>query len=101
MTAVEMTRFRTLPGRGADLIAARPAMVASFAHDLVGFVRADLVRIGDDEWLDFIIWESPEAYAASRAKGTTPAIATFFSLIADTISQESGTLAVGWDPSSA
>lgn len=92
MTAVEITRFRTQPGRAADVVAARPAMVASFREDLVGFVRAELIHLGQDEWVDYVVWESPDAYADSRAKGTTPAIGAFFGFITETISQESATL---------
>jgi quinol monooxygenase YgiN len=94
MTTVEITRFRTHPGRSADVEAARPAMVASFRDDVAGFIRADLVQMGEDEWIDFIVWESPEAYETSRAHAsTTSAAAAFFDLITELISQESGTLA--------
>jgi quinol monooxygenase YgiN len=91
---VELTRFRTHPGAAERLIAARPAMVGSFREDREGFVRADLIRLGEDEWLDVVVWDSPEAYAASRAKGgNTPAIRAFFEPIAELVSAEEGTLA--------
>jgi quinol monooxygenase YgiN len=91
---VELARFRTHPGRADELIAARPGMLASFRAGRPGFVRADLVRITDDEWLDVVIWESSEAYAASRAKGgDTPAVQAFFAPIAELVSAEEGTLA--------
>ena len=94
MTTVELTRFRTHPGRADELIAARPAMLESFRADRVGFVRADLVRVGADEWLDVVVWESSEAFAESRAKGAnTPAIAAFFAPIVELVSAEEGRLA--------
>jgi quinol monooxygenase YgiN len=94
MPTVELTRFRTRPGRADELLAARPAMLESFRADRAGFVRADLVRLGDDEWLDVVVWESAQAYAASREKGAnTPAISAFFAPIGELVSAEEGTLA--------
>ncbi|TDP92063.1 antibiotic biosynthesis monooxygenase [Labedaea rhizosphaerae] len=94
MATVELTRFRTHPGRADELVAARQAMLESFRADRAGFVRADLVRLGPDEWLDIVVWESSQAYAASRAKGAnTPAIQAFFAPIAELVSAEEGTLA--------
>jgi quinol monooxygenase YgiN len=91
---VELTRFRTAAGRAEELVAARPGMLVSFREDRAGFIRADLVRLGDDEWLDIVVWESPEAFAASRAKGgNTPQIAAFFAPITELVSTEEGTLA--------
>jgi quinol monooxygenase YgiN len=91
--SVELTRFRTQPGRADELVAARPAMLESFRSDRAGFVRADLVRLGEDEWLDVVVWESSQHYAASRDKGAnTPAIAAFFAPIAELVSAEEGTL---------
>lgn len=93
MTTVELTRFRTAPGRAGALLAARPAMLDSFRADRAGFVRADLVRLGPDEWLDVVVWESPQAYAASRAKGAdTPAVRAFFAPITELVSADEGTL---------
>ena len=94
VTTVELTRFRTRPGGADELIAARPAMLESFRAVRPGFVRADLVRVGEDEFLDVVVWESSEAYAASRAKGgDTPAVQAFFAPIAELVSAEEGTLA--------
>ena len=94
MTTVELTRFRTAPGRADELLAARPGMLASFRSDRVGFLHADLVRLADDEWLDVVHWESSEAFATSREKGAnTPQIAAFFAPIAELVSAEEGRLA--------
>ena len=94
MATVELTRFRTEAGRADELIAARPAMLESFRTDRTGFVRADLVRLGENEWLDVVVWESAGAFAASRDKGgNTPAVQAFFAPIAELLSTEEGTLA--------
>lgn len=76
MTTVELTRFRVQPSRVADLLRARPAMLADFRADRTGFLDAHLVRLPDDQWLDIVSWRSPEDFAASRAKGANlPGIA--------------------------
>ncbi|MEV6305403.1 antibiotic biosynthesis monooxygenase [Actinoplanes sp. NPDC051861] len=91
MTTVELTRFRTHPGRADELLRARPGMLAAFGADRAGFVEARLVRLPDDEWLDIVVWESPEDFAASRAKGANlPGIAAFFAPISDLIGSEEG-----------
>jgi len=91
MTTVELTRFRTRPGAASELLAARPGMLQSFRADRAGFERADLVRLGDDEWLDIVVWASAADRAASAAKGAnTPEIAAFFAPIAELVSAEDG-----------
>ncbi|WP_067814410.1 antibiotic biosynthesis monooxygenase [Actinomadura kijaniata] len=88
---VELTRFRTVPGRTGDMLAARPAMVADFRADRAGFLGARLVRLADDEWLDIVEWRSAEDFAASRAKGANrPGIAAFFATIAELTGDEQG-----------
>jgi hypothetical protein len=89
---VELTRFRVEPKRVADLLNARPAMLADFRADRAGFLDARLVRLPDDQWLDIVTWSSPEDFAASRAKGANrPGIAAFFAAIAEVVSAEEGT----------
>ncbi|MCU1413872.1 MAG: hypothetical protein JWN80_1212 [Microbacteriaceae bacterium] len=91
---VELTRFRTQPGHADELIAARPGMLVSFRTDRAGFLASDLVRLGDDEWLDVVFWRSSDDYAASRAQGAnTPAITTYFGAIAEILSAEEGVIA--------
>ena len=91
MPTVELTRFRVAPGREDDLLQARPGMLADFRADRAGFVEARLVRLPGGEWLDIVIWESPEDFAASRAKGANlPGIAAFFEPITELVSSEEG-----------
>ncbi|GAA3286897.1 antibiotic biosynthesis monooxygenase [Dactylosporangium vinaceum] len=92
MPTVELTRFRVAPDREPDLLAARPAMVADFRADRTGFLGARLVRLPGHEWLDIVTWQTPEDFAASRAKGANlPGIAAFFAAIAELLSAEEGT----------
>ncbi|MEU6202755.1 antibiotic biosynthesis monooxygenase [Micromonospora musae] len=92
MPTVELTRFRVDPARENDLLQARPQMLADFQADRSGFIEARLVRLPNDEWLDIVLWESPEDFAESRAKGANlPGIAAFFDAIGALISAEEGT----------
>ncbi|WP_157253932.1 hypothetical protein [Nonomuraea typhae] len=92
MTTVELTRFKAADAEA--LLAARPAMLAEFAADRVGFLGARLVRLPDDQWLDIVEWRSPEDFAASREKGANlPGITTFFAAIDSLVIAEEGSRA--------
>jgi hypothetical protein len=67
VTTVELVRFRVDRDRVQDLLAARPAMLADFEADRAGFIRAQLVRLPDDEWLDIVEWRSLDDFTESRA----------------------------------
>ena len=74
-----------------QLLRARPAMLAGFRDDRVGFLDAELVRLPDDQWLDIVWWRTPEDFAASRAKGANrPGIEAFFGAIDEVLSAEEG-----------
>ena len=91
MTTVELTRFRVLPEKTEELLAARTEMLADFAADRTGFLGARLVRLPDDEWLDIVEWATPEDFAASRDKGgNLPGIARFFAAIDSLVVAEEG-----------
>ncbi|GAA3647057.1 antibiotic biosynthesis monooxygenase [Lentzea atacamensis] len=90
---MELTRFRVLPGKVDQLLAARPGMIADFEADREGFLGARLVRLPNDEWLDIVEWRSSADYAASSAKGANlPGIKAFFDAIDSLVSAEEGVL---------
>ncbi len=94
MTTVELTRFRVLPEKTAELLAARTEMLSDFTADRAGFRTARLVQLPDNEWLDIVEWDSAEDFAASRDKGgNLPGIARFFAAIDSLVVAEEGTLA--------
>ena len=94
MTTVELTRFRVLPEKTEELLAARVDMLKDFETDRTGFLGARLVQLPDHEWLDIVEWASPEDFAASRDKGgNLPGIARFFAAIDSLVVAEEGTLA--------
>jgi quinol monooxygenase YgiN len=91
--AIELTRFRVKPDRVDELLAARPGMLEDFRADRSGFIYARLVRLPNDEWIDIVTWETPEDFAASRAKGANlPGIKAFFDVIDGLVSAEEGVL---------
>ncbi|EGD42979.1 hypothetical protein NBCG_02734 [Nocardioidaceae bacterium Broad-1] len=92
MPVMEVTRLRVASDKAAALGEARPAMLAAFS-ERPGFVRADLVRLSENEWLDLIVWESSADFAESRRRGAdSPAVATFFAAIDAVIAGEEGQL---------
>jgi quinol monooxygenase YgiN len=94
MTTVELTRFRVLPEKTDELLAARPDMVKDFEADRAGFLGARLVQLPNDEWLDIVEWATPEDLAASRDKGPNrPGIARFFAAIDSLVTAEEGVIA--------
>lgn len=94
MTTVELTRFRVLPEKTEELLAARDEMLTDFAADRAGFINARLVQLPDNEWLDIVEWASPEDFAASRDKGgNLPGIARFFAAIDSLVVAEEGVIA--------
>ena len=95
MTTVELTRFRVLPEKTEELLAARVDMLKDFEADRTGFLGARLVQLPDDQWLDIVEWASPEDFAASRNKGgNLPGIARFFAAIDSLVVAEEGVIAV-------
>ena len=91
MPTVELTRFRVLPERTEELLAARADMLKDFEADRAGFLGARLVQLPDNEWLDIVDWATPEDFAASREKGANlPGIARFFAAIDSLVAAEEG-----------
>jgi quinol monooxygenase YgiN len=94
MTTVELTRFRVLPEKTEELLAARVDMLKDFEADRTGFLGARLVQLPDNEWLDIVEWGSSEDFAASRDKGPNlPGIARFFAAIDSLVVAEEGVIA--------
>jgi quinol monooxygenase YgiN len=92
MSVMEVARLRVAPEKAFALGAARPAMLGAF-RSRPGFVRAELVRISDDEWLDLIVWETSEDFAESRLRGgDSPEVRAFFEQIDELISSDEGQL---------
>ena len=95
MAVMEVTRLRVAPDKVAALRSARAGMLDAF-QTRPGFVRADLVQLSSDEWLDLIVWDTSDDFAESRRRGgDSDSVRTFFAAIDEVISSEEGEL---WAP---
>lgn len=90
MTTLEIVRLRVAAAHAEQFAAARGPMLEELAAR-PGFVRADLVRLGDEEWLDLVTWRAADDLAESRRRGADgPGVAAFFGLIDAVLADESG-----------
>jgi heme-degrading monooxygenase HmoA len=95
MAVMEIARLRVRPENAAALAAARGPFVEAFTQR-PGFVRSELVRVADDEWLDLIIWATSEDFAESRRRGgDSEPVQAFFALIDGLVSSEEGQVWAG------
>jgi acetyl esterase/lipase len=91
MAVVELTTFTVTADKTAEMLAARPGMLAAFRRDRRGFVSARLVRVDEHTWLDFVEWTDDTAWDESKAKGANqPEIAAFFATIDTLVSSNRG-----------
>lgn len=99
VATLELVRPRVATERAEALLAARAAMVEEFRAHRPGFLRARLVRMGEDDWLDLVEWRSSADLAASRARGgDTPGVQAFLDLIEEVFVDEKGEIAEVREP---
>ncbi len=82
-TIIEWAPIKLAAGRTeADLIAASDAFQRDFLSHQPGFVRRELVRRGEGEYVDIVHWRSLDDAKAIMAKvETSPACRAFFSVM--------------------
>jgi hypothetical protein len=91
MTTVEVVRFRISSDRVGNLLDARARMLQDFRSDRAGLVDAKLIQLENGDWLDILLWRTPDDFATSRAKGANlPGIQAFFEAIGEVVSTEDG-----------
>lgn len=89
MTTLEIVRLRVAAENAERFLAARGPMLEELAAR-PGFVRADLARIGADEWLDLVTWRGAADLAESRRRGADgPGVLAFLGLIDAVLADES------------
>lgn len=89
MGALELARFTVEPDEVAELLAARPAMVAELRAHCPGFRRACLTRLDERTWLDVVEWESREtAEAAMSTVMRLPGCQRMFAHIKEVVAME-------------
>ncbi|MBM3506564.1 MAG: hypothetical protein FJX64_02355 [Alphaproteobacteria bacterium] len=80
---IEWAPFRTKPGVTAEaVIAAADEVQKDFLAHQPGFVSRELLRGGDGEWTDLVVWESRAAVDAAMQKvADDPVCGRYFSLM--------------------
>lgn len=83
---IEFAPFTLVEGVDeATLVAASDALQAEFLSRQQGFIKRDLVQVGDGKWADVLYWESRDSVerAMQEAPGN-PAALNYFQLMAKT-----------------
>ena len=93
MPTIEIYRVRIDPANVDRLLEIRAAAVAEFQEQVPELVRADLVRLEGDVWLDILLWSEPvDPERMNEAASCTPTSAEMHGLIADELGHDVGTL---------
>lgn len=87
---IDLARFKIAPETEAEFLARRPAMVAA-VRELAALRGISLVRLGDDTWLDVIVWESREAAdEAIKVAHNLPAVREWLRYVTEDLSADHG-----------
>ncbi len=80
---VEMASFKLKPGADQSaLIAASNTFQENFLKNAEGFLRRELLRLNDTEYLDLIHWRSEaDAAAMMEQASRSPECASYFSVM--------------------
>lgn len=80
---IEWAPFRLKPGVTDDvLLRASAALQDDFVARQPGFVRRELLRGPDGQWVDLVVWESREAaLAIMDAVAASPVCSAYFALM--------------------
>jgi len=82
-TTIEWAPFTLAPGTDdAALLQASADLQADFLARQPGFVRRDLLKGADGQWIDLVYWDSPgAAEAAMQRAATSPVCHRYFQLM--------------------
>jgi hypothetical protein len=88
---LQVYRVRIPEASVPRLLEIRPAAMAEAQRLCPALVRADLVRLEGEEWLDLLVWSAPDGEAQLMARaGELEAAAEMHSLIAEVLSTHAG-----------
>ncbi len=89
---IEWVPFRTRAGVDeATLLAASDSIQHEFLERQAGFLRRELLRGADGEWVDLLYWtDEPSATAAMDAAGSSPICHAYFHLMEGSDSADFG-----------
>jgi hypothetical protein len=93
MPTIEIYRVRIDPANVKRLLEIHGAAVAEFQEQVPELVRADLVRLDGDVWLDILTWSEPvEPDRIDAAAQCTPTAAEMHGLMAQELGHDRGEL---------
>jgi hypothetical protein len=80
---IEFASFTLAPGVDeSTLLAASDALQAEFLSHQKGFIRRDLVEVGNGKWADILYWDSRESVEHALQKASNhPAALRYFQLM--------------------
>jgi hypothetical protein len=82
--ALEVVRFRVNPENVVPMLAGREEAIAALSAECPGLISAHLAHLGDDRWIDVLLWETRElAEAAFERAMSIPALTRWFENIAE------------------
>lgn len=94
MPTIEIYRAKIDPANVERLLEIRADAVAEFQAQLPELVRAELVALGDDVWLDILLWSEPvDDERIARASEAAPTAVEMHGLITEVLSHERGEVA--------
>jgi hypothetical protein len=93
MPTIEIYSVKIDPASVERLLEIRGAAVAEFQEQVPALLRADLVRLDDDVWLDILLWSEPvDPERIGEAAQCTPTSAEMHGLIAEELGHDRGEL---------
>jgi hypothetical protein len=93
MPTIEIYRVKIEPADAERLLEIRASAVAEFQQQVPELLRAELVRLDDETWLDVLLWSGPvDPDRIEEAAQCTPTSAEMHALIADELAHDRGEL---------
>ena len=93
MPSIEIYRVRIEPADVERLLEIRAAAVAEFQEQVPELVRAELVRLDEEAWLDILTWSEPvDPERLGAAAQCTPTSAEMHGLMAGELGHDRGEL---------
>ncbi len=91
---VDVYRAKVDPANAERLLEVRPRAIEEFRRALPELLRAELIRLDTETWLDVLVWSEPvadERVAAAASK--SPSAAEMHALVREVVAVERGELA--------
>jgi hypothetical protein len=91
---VQIFRAKVDPANVEKLLAVRPGAIAQAQAACPVLLRAELIRLDEDIWLDVLIWSEPDGSdQLMRQAANLPLLAEMHALVGEMLAFETGELA--------